>query len=662
MSVTEGKAKSTKKTSAKIVSTSEQSALKSALDAAQIEYVPLSDLIKSPLNVRTIPYPVESVRGLADTIAAIGLLQNLVVHTLPDGKSGVAAGGRRLTAMQLLCSEQRLSGDYPVPVKRVTDELASVASVAENEQRASMHPAEQISSFRILSEQGNTPAKIGEQLGYSSRHVQRMLKLANLAPSLLALLAEDQINVEQCQVLCLEDDQARQVAIFEGVKAGWEHPPVHLLKARITETEISVSDPRFQLIGRASYEAAGGLVREDLFSQQEGEGTADAALVERLAQEKLEAAALAIQTAEGWAWSMGRAAVINRYGQDGQDYVLLSEPAPVYTGEERAKLDEMYDLCNTFDSLCDELDALEAEIAGIEQDAALRAWEGEVRASAGVVVSLFQGEIRIQRGVCRIADMPEVQEETRTTAEITTLRKPDAAEGISLPLLTKMSSERTLAVQAALMQQPVNAVALMAWRLCMQVFSGTSADSHPFRISLTVAHSSLTENAPSGREGAGYSALMQEKTRLETLLPQGWKKDFTTFFDLDGSVLMSLMAFCTACSVEGVQNREFGHTSRSSLDTLETAIGFHMRDWWHPTKENFFTHLKHSQIVAALNEAGMSGAARDAEKMKKGDAASHAEAHISDTRWVPAWMKASEPQARTEADGGSDEKNGAHAA
>jgi ParB family chromosome partitioning protein len=42
---------------------------------------------------------------MADSIEAIGLLQNLVVHNLPDGRCGVAAGGRRLKALQLLQSE-----------------------------------------------------------------------------------------------------------------------------------------------------------------------------------------------------------------------------------------------------------------------------------------------------------------------------------------------------------------------------------------------------------------------------------------------------------------------------------------------------------------------------------------------------------------------------
>ncbi|EAR6996058.1 ParB/RepB/Spo0J family partition protein, partial [Salmonella enterica] len=245
MSVTESKAKTPAKTSKKAVKPAEAAALKAALEAAQIEMVPLSALVKSPLNVRTIPYPVESVRDLADTILAIGLIQNLVVHSLPGGLSGVAAGGRRLAALQLLLSEKRIDAGYMVIVKRVSDELAVVASMVENNQRVAMHPAEQISGFRTLSEQGKTPAQIGDQLGYSSRHVQRMLKLANLAPELIALLAENKLDVEQCQALSLENDPVRQVEIYQRVKAQHSYAPAHMLKRAVTDTEISVNHSRF---------------------------------------------------------------------------------------------------------------------------------------------------------------------------------------------------------------------------------------------------------------------------------------------------------------------------------------------------------------------------------------------------------------------------------
>ncbi|MEG2665309.1 MAG: chromosome partitioning protein ParB, partial [Hafnia sp.] len=85
-------------------------------------------------------------------------------------------------------------------------------------------------------------------------------------------------------------------------------------------------------------------------------------------------------------------------------------------------------------------------------------------------------------------------------------------------------------------------------------------------------------------------------------------------------------------------------TSRSPLDTLETALDFHLRDWWQPTKANFFDHLKKPQIIDALNEAGQTGAARDADKMKKGDAAEVAESKMGSNRWVPVWMYAPDAQ------------------
>uniref|UniRef100_UPI0022E7E7A3 hypothetical protein n=1 Tax=Escherichia coli TaxID=562 RepID=UPI0022E7E7A3 len=55
--------------------------------------------------------------------------------------------------------------------------------------------------------------------------------------------------------------------------------------------------------------------------------------------------------------------------------------------------------------------------------------------------------------------------------------------------------------------------------------------------------------------------------------------------------------------------------------------------------------------IAALNEAGLSGAARDAEKMKKGDAAEHAEFHMKDNRWVPGWIQPHRPAGDGAAEG-----------
>ncbi|EBH4818698.1 ParB/RepB/Spo0J family partition protein [Salmonella enterica] len=469
MPVTKCEPETTRKASRKSVKTQE-TVLSALLAQTEEVSVPLASLIKSPLNVRTVPYSAESVSELAESIKGVGLLQNLVVHTLPGDRYGVAAGGRRLAALNMLAERGIIPADWPVRVKVIPQELATAASMTENGHRRDMHPAEQIAGFRAMAQEGKTPAQIGDLLGYSPRHVQRMLKLADLAPVILDALAEDRITTEHCQALALENDTARQVQVFEAAcQSGWGgKPEVQTIRRLVTESEVAVAgNSKFRFVGA------------DAFSPDE--------------------------------------------------------------------------------------------------------------------------------------------------------------------LRTDLFSDDGDAVQAALMQQPDKSLALLAWTLCLNVFD-SGAYSKPAQISLECKHYSLTSDAPSGKEGAAFLSMMAEKARLAALLPEGWSRDMTTFLSLSQEVLLSLLSFCTACSLNGVQTRECGRTSRSPLDSLESAIGFHMRDWWQPTKANFFGHLKKPQIIAALNDAGLSGAARDAEKMKKGDAAEHAEFHMKDNRWVPGWMCSPRPQ------------------
>ena len=162
MSVTESKVKTERKSSRKPAKT--QETVLSALLAETAEVsVPLASLIKSPLNVRTVPYSAESVSELAESIKGVGLLQNLVVHALPGDRYGVAAGGRRLAALNMLAERNILPADWPVRVKVIPQELATAASMTENGHRRDMHPAEQIAGFRAMAQEGKTPAQIGAQ-------------------------------------------------------------------------------------------------------------------------------------------------------------------------------------------------------------------------------------------------------------------------------------------------------------------------------------------------------------------------------------------------------------------------------------------------------------------------------------------------------------------
>lgn len=643
MSVTEFKAKTGRKSSRK-PSKEQETALSALLAQTEEVSVPLASLIKSPLNVRTVPYSAESVSELAESIKGVGLLQNLVVHTLPGDRYGVAAGGRRLAALNMLAERNILTADWPVRVKVIPQELATAASMTENGHRRDMHPAEQIAGFRAMAQEGKTPAQIGDLLGYSPRHVQRMLKLADLAPVILDALAEDRITTEHCQALALENDTVRQVQVFEAAcQSGWGgKPDVRVIRNLITESEVAVAgNTKFRFVGADAFSP--DELRTDLFSDDEG-GYVDRVALDAALLEKLQAVAEYLREAEGWGWCAGRMEPVGECREDAGTYRSLPEPEAVLTEAEEERLNELMARYDALENQREESDLLEAEMKLMRCMAKVRAWTPEMRAGSGVVVSWRYGNVCVQRGV-QLRSEDDAADDADRTEQV---QEKASVEEISLPLLTKMSSERTLAVQAALMQQPDKSLALLAWTLCLNMF-GSGAYSKPAQISLECKHYSLTSDAPSGKDGAAFMALMAEKARLAALLPEGWARDMTTFLSLSQEVLLSLLSFCTACSIHGVQTREYGRTSRSPLDSLENAIGFHMRDWWQPTRGNYFGALKKQQIIAALNDAGLSGAARDAEKMNKGDAAEHAEFHMKDNRWVLDWMCAPRPQAETEA-------------
>ncbi len=485
--------------------------------------------------------------------------------------------------------------------------------MTENGHRRDMHPAEQIAGFRAMAQEGKTPAQIGDLLGYSPRHVQRMLKLADLAPVILDALAEDRITTEHCQALALENDTARQVQVFEAAcQSGWGgKPEAQTIRRLVTESEVAVAgNSKFRFVGADAFSP--DELRTDLFSDDEG-GYVDCVALDAALLEKLQAVAEHLREAEGWEWCAGRMEPVGECREDAGTYRCLPEPEAVLTEAEEERLNELMTRYDAMENQCEESDLLEAEMKLMRCMAKVRAWTPEMRAGGGVVVSWRYGNVCVQRGV-QLRSEDDAADDADRTEQV---QEKASVEEISLPLL--------------------------AWTLCLNVF-GSKAHSSPARIRLECEHYALTSDAPSGKEGAAFMALMAEHSRFAALLPEGWERDMTTFLSLSQEVLLSLLSFCTACSLNGVQTRECGHTSRSPLDSLESAIGFHMRDWWQPTKANFFGHLKKPQIIAALNEAGLSGAARDAEKMKKGDAAEHAEHNMKDNRWVPGWMCAPHPQ------------------
>lgn len=631
MSVTESKAKSVKKSTRKAPAVAKDAqALAQVLEQTPIEYVPLSRLVKSPLNVRLIPYSVESVTSLANTIESIGLLQNLVAHDLEGGLIGVAAGGRRLAALTMLVERGVYQADVPVAVKRVPEELAVAASMTENGERKDMHPAEQIVGFRSMAEEGKTPAQIGDLLGYSSRHVQRGLKLASLAPTLLEALAKDEITLEKCQILVLEDSQERQAQIWEQAQQVFgKSPQNYQLRNLITEQEVSIkNNKKFAFVGSDELAAAGAVIRTDLFSD-ENEGWIDRALLDRLTLEKLETIAVTIQECEGWSWCAYQIDPIGRWGEDLRKYNIMPEPAPVYTESEQSHIDTLTAALEDTETYDDEND-IQQQIEDFESAVSIRGWTSDQKAQSGVVVSFDGGDLTLQRGVILRGNIAQTETPQNNLAQISPTPK-----GLSATLITSLSSERTLAVMAALVQNPTVALALHTHSMALKVFFGQYASS-VLKTSMDIKRHTLLSNAPASEEGEANRVLENLHNQWEARLPENWQLDFSWLLTWDQAEVIALLTYCVGQSLDAVRcHADTNGKVGGELVSVENALEFDLRQWWQPTKENYFGRISKEQMGEALIAIEKDAQAASVLKMKKGDAAHLAAVEVAQTRWVP---------------------------
>src|SRR5580700_11575070 len=121
--------------------------------------VPFNKLVLSQSNVRRVKAGV-SIEQLAESIAQRTLLQSLNVRAVVDGEGNetgmfeVPAGGRRYRALELLVKQKRMTKTQPVPCVVRTDGLAEEDSLAENVQRAPLHPLDQFRAFKTLRDKG----------------------------------------------------------------------------------------------------------------------------------------------------------------------------------------------------------------------------------------------------------------------------------------------------------------------------------------------------------------------------------------------------------------------------------------------------------------------------------------------------------------------------
>jgi ParB family chromosome partitioning protein len=221
-------------------------------------FIPLNKLKKSPNNARKTPHSEASIEAYAASIAAKGILQNLVVEPELDAE-GAATGfyfvtigeGRRLA--QLLRVKRK-------EIKK-TEPIRCVIDTANDPH--DMHPADQFEAFKKLAdERGFGAEEIAARFGVTPQVVRQRLRLGAVSPKLMEIYRSGDLALDQLMAFAIIVDHARQDAAYERLS---HNRDASTIRRMLTEANVAATDRRAIFVG-ASPKIAAAISRMWRFS------------------------------------------------------------------------------------------------------------------------------------------------------------------------------------------------------------------------------------------------------------------------------------------------------------------------------------------------------------------------------------------------------------
>lgn len=612
-------------------------------------FVPLNKLKKSPRNVRKTGHSAADIEGLAASIAANGILQNLVVEPeltgegRPTGCYFVTIGEGRRLAQVLRAKRKEIRKDEPIRCVLDTEHDAHEISLAENVIRSAMHPADEFEAFALLhNEKGMAADDIAARFGVTSAVVRQRLKLAAVSPALMALYRAGDMTLEQVMAFTLTDDHARQQEVWLGL--GWDKGADAIRRA-LTEGQVAASDRRARFVGAEAYVEAGGPIIRGLFDDENGGYFADAVLLDRLVLAKLEREAQAVR-AEGWAWVL----VTPEFDFRAAGSMRRVYPAePEVSAKDRRKLEKLgaeYDELAAVAENEEMTEAMQARLNALETQ--MEALKGEPVyapadiAAGGAFVSLgFDGGVRVERGFVRREDEAPERQYVEGVPEADTQR---SETGTSLPdkLVAQLTAHRTAALREAVAQRPDVALLAVVHAMVASVFYFGNQVSC---LELSVRPVYLSSHAPGIDESPLGRACSDRQAALATSLPNDVANLWDALMGFSQEQLLSLLAHCAALTIDGVVHPRGGSTGTTKhIEALSQVVSLDMAGHWQPTAANYLGQVTKAVIMDAVREGVSEQAAQQLVDLKKPAMAEAAERLLADRRWLPSVLRLSAPE------------------
>ncbi|WP_213775286.1 ParB/RepB/Spo0J family partition protein [Bradyrhizobium sp. dw_78] len=633
-------------------------------------FIPLHKLKKSPNNARKTPHSEASIEAYAASIAAKGILQNLVVEPEFD-PDGVATGfyfvtigeGRRL-AQLLRVKRKEIKKTEPIRCVIDTTNDPHEISLDENVTRENMHPADQFEAFKKLAEErGFGAEEIAARFGVTPHVVRQRLRLGAVSPRLMQIYRDGDLAMDQLMAFAITEDHARQEAAFERLSHNRDASTIRRL---LTETNVAATDRRAIFVGAEKYTEVGGTILRDLFTEDRGGYFEDAALLDMLVLAKLGREANALMEAEGWKWAQVFLDYPHSHGlrRTYPQAVDLSEEDQATLDAAQVEFNSLTEQHEGAEELPDEVDArfgeLEAEIERLE--AKRQAYDPADIARCGAFVILnHDGTLRIERGLMRAEDEKAEpvtvnangEGEGGDTGDDGGATGPDGEPGgdtldaeveeaddhkpLSDILIRDLTAHRTLGLRLAVSEQPEIAIVAVTHALSAQIFY-RGADAHVLDIrpvsTVLAGHADGIEDTKPGKawadRHAGWAAQM----------PRDVTDLWAFVVALDHDSRMALFAHCVAWTVNAVKLPWEGKPrSMTTANRLAEAVSLDMTEHWRPTVRTYLGRVTKTRILDAVREAVSIEAADRMADMKKQDMAETAEQLLAATGWLPAPMR-----------------------
>ena len=157
----------------------------------------------------------EALEALADSIAAYGVLQPIIVRQSASAEDTyeIIAGERRWRAA-------KMAGLSEIPAVILDGDELKAAQVAliENIQREDLNPVEEAMGYGALIERfGLTQEQVAKQVGKNRSTITNMLRLLDLPDEVLAMLSNGELTTGHARALLALDTEESMLALAQRI-------------------------------------------------------------------------------------------------------------------------------------------------------------------------------------------------------------------------------------------------------------------------------------------------------------------------------------------------------------------------------------------------------------------------------------------------------------